>query len=162
RGRTRVRNTERRGGAIADVEGRVVLDGRATLQASGYSAERYSLEYTAQTLLGEGKTLRKVSDKVAEIRRLYQDDPNSLAAYNSKDCVLVQRIFEKQDLVGFVLERQQLTGLAMERIGGSVAAFDHLYLPRLHRKGRVGRTIDSDTDGAASPGGYVMEAAPGL
>ncbi len=162
RGRTSVRKTARRGGMIADVEGRVVLDGRPTLQASGYYAERYSLEYTAQTLLGEGKTIRKVDDKAAEIMRLYREAPDELAVYNLKDCVLVQRIFAKQDLLGFVLERQQLTGLALDRIGGSVAAFDHLYLPRLHRRGRVAPTIDNDADGADSPGGYVMDSVPGL
>ncbi|MFP4596831.1 MAG: DNA polymerase II [Persicimonas sp.] len=162
RGRTRVRKTARRGGMIADVDGRVVLDGRPTLQASGYYAERYSLEYTAQNLLGEGKTLDKVDDKAAEIMRLYRDEPDQLAIYNLKDCVLVQRIFAKQDLLGFVLERQQLTGLALDRLGGSVAAFDHLYLPRLHRRGRVAPTIDNDADGANSPGGFVMDSKPGL
>jgi len=162
RGRTSTRTTGRRGGLFADVEGRVVLDGRPTLQASGYFAESYSLESISRTLLGEGKTLKKVADKAAEIMRLYRDEPDELAIYNLQDCVLVQRIFEKQDLLGFVLERQQLTGLAMDRVGGSVAAFDYLYLPRLHRKGRVGRTIDSDEEFEASPGGYVMDSQPGL
>jgi DNA polymerase-2 len=162
RGRTSVRETQRRGGLIAEVEGRVVLDGRPTLQASGYYAERYSLEYTSQTLLGEGKTIRKVADKGAEIMRLYHDEPEQLAEYNLKDCVLVQRIFDKQDLLGFVLERQQLTGLSMDRLGGSVAAFDYLYLPRLHRRGRVAPTTDYDAEGADSPGGYVMDSIPGL
>jgi DNA polymerase-2 len=162
RGRTSVRETQRAGGMIADVEGRVVLDGRPTLQASGYYAERYSLEYTSQNLLGEGKTIRKVEDKAAEIMRLYHDEPDQLAVYNLKDCVLVQRIFEKQDLLGFVLERQQLTGLSMDRLGGSVAAFDYLYLPRLHRRGRVAKTIDYDQDGVDSPGGFVMDSIPGL
>lgn len=162
RGHTSVRKTARRGGMIADVEGRVVLDGRPTLQASGYYAERYSLEYTAQNLLGDGKTIQKVGDKAAEIMRLYRDEPDQLAKYNLKDCELVQRIFDKQDLLGFVLERQQLTGLSLDRIGGSVAAFDHLYLPRLHRRGRVAPTIDNNADGADSPGGYVMDSIPGL
>lgn len=162
RGRTSVRTTGRRSGMLADVEGRLVLDGRPTLQASGYYAERYSLEYTSQTLLGEGKTIQKVDDKAAEIMRLYREEPDKLAEYNLKDCVLVKRIFEKQDLLGFVLERQQLTGLAMDRIGGSVAAFDYVYLPRLHRRGRVAKTINSDIDGETSPGGYVMDSRPGL
>ncbi len=162
RGRTSVRSTGRRSGMLAEVEGRMVLDGGPTLRASGYYAERYSLEYTSQTLLGEGKTIRKVEDKAAEIMRLYREETDKLAEYNLKDCVLVKRIFEKQDLVGFVLERQQLTGLAMDRIGGSVAAFDYLYLPRLHRRGRVAKTIDSEIDGETSPGGYVMDSRPGL
>ena len=162
RGKTSVRSTQRRGGMIADIEGRVVLDGRQTLQASGYYAERYSLEYTSQHLLQEGKTLKKVDDKAAEILRLYHEAPDELAIYNLKDCQLVTQIFEKQDLLGFVLERQELTGLSLERFGGSVAAFDHTYLPRLHRRGRVARSVDNNATGADSPGGFVMDSVPGL
>ena len=152
RGRTRVRETKRAGGRTADVEGRVVLDGGPTLRASGYYAERYSLEYTSQALLGEGKTIDGGQDKGAEIMRLYREAPEKLAEYNLKDCVLVKRIFEKQDLVGFVLERQELTGLSLDRLGGSVAAFDHLYLPRLHRKGLVAPSVDNEASGGRQPG----------
>jgi DNA polymerase-2 len=162
RGRTTVRDSRMAGGMMADVEGRLVLDGRRTLQASGYYAERYSLEYTSQTLLGEGKAIEKTVDPAAEIVRMHREEPDALAQYNLQDCVLVDRIFKKQDLIGFVVERQQLTGLAMDRIGGSVAAFDYLYLPRLHRKGVVAGTIDSRIPAEPSPGGWVMEALPGL
>ena len=31
----------------------------------------------------------------------------------------------------------------MDRQGGSVAAFDHLYLPRIHRRGVVAHDVDS-------------------
>ncbi len=161
-GRTSVRDSRMRGGMMADVEGRIVLDGRRTLQASGYYAERYGLEYTARTLLGEGKHIQKTDDPAAEIMRMHREEPESLADYNLQDCVLVDRIFKKQDLIGFVTERQQLTGLALDRIGGSVAAFDYLYLPRFHRKGYVARTIDSRIPAEASPGGWVMDAKPGL
>jgi DNA polymerase-2 len=164
-GRTDVRESRAR--SIAYVDGRMVLDGISTLRSSGYMSPSFSLQDISQALLGEGKAIAAPTpgteaDPAAEIMRMYREDPSALAVYNLQDCVLVEQIFEKQDLVGFVLERQALTGLAMDRQGGSVAAFDYLYLPRLHRQGRVARTIDSDSPGAASPGGYVLAATPGL
>lgn len=164
-GRTDVRAS--RGRPVAYIEGRMVLDGISTLRSSGYASPSYSLQDIAQTLLGEGKAIATPGagvpvDPVAEILRMHREEPSALAKYNLTDCVLVDSIFDKQDLQGFVVERQALTGLALDRQGGSVAAFDYLYLPRLHRRGRVARTIDSSAPGVASPGGYVLAATPGL
>jgi DNA polymerase-2 len=49
----------------------------------------------------------------------------------------------------------------MDRIGGSAQAFDHLYLPRLHRAGWVAPAFASGLAGD-SPGGFVMDSRPGL
>ncbi len=146
---------------VARVGGRVVLDGIATLRAATYSFESFRLEDVAQTVLGRGKRIEHDGDAVAEIQRRYAEDKEALAAYNLEDCRLVLEIFEEADLVGFAKQRQALTGLPMDRQGGSVAAFDNLYLPRLHRRGYVAY----DTGGrafAASPGGWVMDSVPGL
>ncbi len=43
-----------------------------------------------------------------------------------------------------------------------MAAFDNLYLPRLHRCGRVAPDIDDVRSGPGSPGGYVLDSKPGL
>ena len=86
----------------------------------------------------------------------------TLAAYNLEDCRLVLDICEKTDLVGFAVERQRLTGLALDRQGGSVAAFDHLYLPRLHRHGHVAPDVGRSDESVASPGGHVLESEPGI
>ena len=45
-------------------------------------------------------------------------------------------------------------------MGGSVASFDNLYLPRLHRSGYVAPNASSDH--TASPGGFVLDSVPGL
>lgn len=50
----------------------------------------------------------------------------------------------------------------MDRTGGSVAAFDNLYLPRLHRKGFTAPNIGDYGNGNTAPGGYVMSSRPGL
>jgi len=147
--------------SIARVPGRVVLDGIATLKSATHRFDRFTLEHVAHELLGRGKKIAKDVDPVAEIRRMHAEDVDALAAYNLEDCRLVLDIFARADLVGFAMERARLTGLPMDRQGGSVAAFDHLYLPRLHRRGCVAPDV-GDVSAAPSPGGHVLDSAPGL
>src|SRR5205085_8057426 len=75
---------------------------------------------------------------------------------------LVLDIFAKTDLLRFAMERARLTGLPMDRGGGSVAAFDHVYLPRIHRRGVVAPDVGVDVDVVPSPGGHVLDSTPGL
>ncbi len=49
------------------------------------------------------------------------------------------RIFHKTEIMPFLLERATVNGLPADRHGGSVAAFSHLYFPRMHRLGYVRR-----------------------
>ena len=150
--------------SIARLPGRVVLDGIATLKSATYTFERFTLEHVSRELLGRGKkiALTRTSDPVAEIRRMHAEDVDGLAEYNLEDCRLVLDIFDKADLLGFAMERARLTGLPMDRQGGSVAAFDHLYLPRIHRRGIVARDVGVDVEPVASPGGHVLDSSPGL
>lgn len=144
------------------VPGRVVLDGIDTLKAATWNFESFSLESVAQELLGRGKLIHDVDQRGAEITRLFQQDKPALARYNLEDCVLVTDIFAKADLLAFALERSRLTGLPLDKVGGSVAAFENLYLPRLHRAGYVAPNIGDVESDIAAPGGYVMESRPGL
>ncbi len=149
------------------VPGRVVLDGVDTLKAATYNFESFSLEYVSNQLLGRGKLIdsRDQADpfyKAREIRRQFNEDKPALARYNLEDCQLVLDIFAATDLLDFAIERAALTGLEMDRSGGSVAAFDNLYLPRLHRKGYIAPNIGDYQGELSAPGGYVMDSLPGL
>ncbi|MCB9594496.1 MAG: DNA polymerase II [Sandaracinaceae bacterium] len=148
--------------AVAIVPGRVVLDGIATMRAATWSFERWSLEHVAQKLLGRGKAIEKTGDKLQEILRMYRDELPKLIEYNLEDCRLVRDIFREARVLEFAIERQRLTGLTMDRRAGAVAAFDYLYLPRLHQRGRVAPTTEHKSDALASPGGFVMGSDPGL
>ena len=148
--------------SIARVPGRVVLDGIATLKSATYSFDRFTLEHVGRELLGRGKKIAPTSDPIAEIRRMHAEDTRRLAEYNLEDCRLVLDIFAKADLLGFAMERARLTGLPMDRQGGSVAAFDHLYLPRIHRRGVVAPDVGVDVEAVPSPGGHVLDSSPGL
>ncbi|HEY8077180.1 MAG TPA: DNA polymerase II [Labilithrix sp.] len=148
--------------SIARVPGRVVLDGIATLKSATHAFERFTLEHVAQELLGRGKKIDATLDPIEEIRRMHREDVARLAAYNLEDCRLVLAIFDAADLVRFAMERSRLTGLAMDRPGGSVAAFDYLYLPRIHRRGVVAPDVGVMSDVTPSPGGHVLDSVPGL
>ena len=147
--------------SVARIPGRVALDGIATLRSATYALERFTLEHVSQELLGRGKKIAATSDPMGEILRMHREDPEMLAVYNLEDCRLVLEIFEKAALLAFAMERAKLTGLSLDRQGGSVAAFDYLYLPRLHRRGVIAPDV-YDGPGEASPGGHVLDSTPGL
>jgi len=149
------------------IPGRVVLDGIDTLKSATWQFPSFSLENVSNELLNRGKLIHQQDNldplyKAKEIKRQFYEDKPALAKYNLEDCQLVLDIFKKADLIHFAIERARLTGLEMDRVGGSVAAFDNLYLPRLHRKGFVAPNIGDYGNGNTAPGGYVMDSRPGL
>lgn len=153
------------GTAQARVPGRVIMDGIESLRAAFYNFENFSLDHVAAQLLGRGKLIAEPASghRGEEIRRLYREDPAALARYNLEDCRLAADIFRHTKLVDFAVERAASTGLALGRAGGSVAAFDFLYLPRLHRRGYVAPDpAAAAAGGLSSPGGYVLDSTPGL
>jgi DNA polymerase-2 len=149
------------------IPGRVVLDGIDVLKSATWSFSSFSLESVGRELLGRGKLIESGEKKdpmfkPKEIKRQFEQDKHALAAYNLEDCQLVWDIFGKTDLINFSIERARLTGLEMDKVGGSVAAFENLYLPRLHRKGFVAPNIGDYQGDLSAPGGYVMDSQPGL
>ncbi|HZW20772.1 DNA polymerase II [Noviherbaspirillum sp.] len=146
---------------FAAAAGRLIIDGIEALRSATWNFPSFSLEQVAQTLLGEGKAIDNPYDRMAEIERRFHEDKPALARYNLKDCELVTRIFAKTELMAFLLERASVTGLAADRSGGSVAAFEHLYMPMMHRQGYVAPNL-GDVEGENSPGGFVMDSRSGL
>jgi DNA polymerase-2 len=148
----------------ARIPGRAALDGINMARSAFLQTEDFALATVAEKVLGRTKLIEKSGrEKVAEITHLFQTDKTSLADYNLEDARLVYEIFEKMNLTQLAVRRSQLTGLALDRVGGSVAAFDFLYLPLLHRRGYVADTHSqpvSLTDSA--PGGLVLESTPGF
>lgn len=146
---------------FAAAEGRLIIDGIDALKAATWNFSSFSLEFVAQALLGEGKAINTPYDRMDEINRRFAHDKPALAHYNIQDCILVHRIFEKTDLMAFLQERSTVTGLPVDRMGGSVAAFSHLYIPRLHRLGFVAPNL-AEQKLQLNPGGFVMDSQPGL
>jgi DNA polymerase-2 len=146
---------------FVSMPGRVVVDGIDALKSAAYQFDNFSLENVAQTLLGKGKKTQDVDNRLAQIEHDFKHNKVKLAKYNLQDCQLVLEVFEHTKVMDFLTLRSQLTGLELDRMGGSVAAFINLYLPKLHRAGYIAPNRPKD-GGLASPGGYVMSSKPGL
>ena len=146
----------------ASITGRVVVDGIHLLRGSFVKMEHYSLDFVAREILGEGKTLS--GDRAQTILDHYLHDRARLVEYNLTDARLVLEILNRLKLIELAVERSLLTGLPIDRIAGSVAAFDFLYLSQLHRRSIVAPSVGAGGSASAGsdPGGYVIQPEPGL
>ncbi|MEE8584018.1 MAG: 3'-5' exonuclease, partial [Acidobacteriota bacterium] len=146
----------------ASLPGRVVLDGIELLRTSFLRYDSYALDFVARRVLGQGKTLRG-EGRAEEILQSYHNDLERFVEYNLNDARLVLDILQKLNLVELAVERSLLTGLPVNRVSGSIASFDFLYLSQLHKKGIVAPSVGSGPDDdAANLGGHVMEPQVGL
>lgn len=157
-----IRRRQKSGLMAIDISGRAVLDGPPMLRSIFYSFVDYSLETVSQTLLNRGKQLSTEVDKIREIDRMFAEDKVALAAYNLEDCVLVTEIFQKLGLIELQIRRSQITGLLLKDVGISTAEFDHIYLPRLHRRGFVAPNKSDVQQMEHTAGGYVMDPVIGI
>lgn len=148
------------------VPGRCIIDGIEMLRQAEYKFESFALDNVAAELLGRRKLITgeaKVYESYDhEIEYLFDNDKPALAAYNLEDCILVWDIFKHTELMDFAIQRSSLTGLLLDRMGGSVAGFENLYLPLLHRNGYVAPNYGEGFSDIKSPGGFVMDSRPGL
>ncbi len=113
----------------------MVLDGIDILKTATYHFRSWSLESVSQELLGEGKDIHNVHDRMDEINRMFKFDKPSLAKYNLQDCVLVNRIFEHTHLLDFAIERSRLTGYLNPIVLVALSPLLNLYMPQIHRAG---------------------------
>lgn len=148
------------------VPGRCIIDGIEMLRQAQYQFESFALDAVAEELLGRHKLITGEAKVFPgydhEIEYLFDHDKPALAAYNLEDCILVSDIVAKTELIDFAIQRSSLTGLLLDRMGGSVAAFENLYLPLLHRNGYVAPNYGEGFSEIKSPGGFVMDSCPGL
>jgi DNA polymerase-2 len=149
------------GSYFAYIPGRIVIDGPTTLRNSFYSFEDYRLDTVAQELLGKGKLITS-EDKISEIDRMFQEDKTSLCEYNLNDAVLVTEIFSKTGIIDLLVKRAQISGLLLDQLGMMTAAFDHFYLPKIHRAELVASNVGDVEISEHSAGGYVIEPEPGI
>jgi len=164
-----------RGGVTASIPGRLVLDGPKLLRGAFVRMESYGLDAVAREVLGEGKTAvaeggggGEGGGRAEEILRMFEHDRARLVEYNLNDARLAAAILDKMQLVELAVERSLLTGLPPDRVAGSIAAFDLLYLTELGRRGVVAPTVRLAAERAAAAGGeptgggHVLEPEPGL
>jgi DNA polymerase-2 len=148
------------------VPGRCIIDGIEMLRQAQYNFDSFALDAVAEELLDRNKLISGAAKVYEgydhEIEYLFDQDKPALAAYNLEDCILVWDIFQQTELMDFAIQRSSLTGLLLDRMGGSVAGFENLYLPLLHRNGYVAPNYNEGFSDIKSPGGFVMDSRPGL
>jgi DNA polymerase-2 len=147
--------------ARAIVPGRVVLDGLALVR-DALRLDDYRLGVVATELIGRGKKIADVGDPVAEIVRMYREDPAALVEYNREDARLVLDILAHEGLIALAVERSLLSGMQLDRVGASIASFDLLYLPELRRRGFAAPSVSAEREDALVQGGAVLDSVPGM
>lgn len=160
----RVYHTHEGKKTTVSIAGRVVIDVPMMLRVYYHPFEEYSLNFIASSVLGKVKDITvSGKDKIKQIDTMFQYDKKMLAAYNLKDAVLTKEIFAVTECLSNAIERTKKSGQLLNRTGGSIAIFDYLYLPMLHRSGYVAHdSADIDQSDVLLPGGLVLEPKAGL
>jgi len=158
----------------ADIPGRLALDAMQLIQdpfiqeapsIKNANFESYTLESVSQEILGRGKLI-KGDDRCEEIESLYKTNTinslQKLSDYNLMDCELAYKILEKTQMIDLATERSQLTGMQLDRVTGSIANFDSLYIREAHKRGIVNPTTRFGNKEEKLKGGYVYSSNPGI
>ncbi len=153
------------GSGQVSIPGRLVLDGVDLLRGAFVRMHDYSLDAVAHKVLGEGKALAgDAHDRLGEILDNYARNLEAFARYARTDARLALSIVERLNLVNLAIARSRLTGMPPDRVAGSIASFDFLYLAELHKRKIVAPSVrGSDARvHAAQAGGHVLEPVTGL
>lgn len=149
--------------STANIAGRMALDGIQLLRTSFIRLRDYKLQTAAEQILGESKLdLFKNVNKGQEIERLFKEEPQKLVNYNLIDSELVIKILDKKGLIDLTVQRSLLTGMQLDRVKGSIASLDNLYLRETMKQGYVCRTGKYQERSARIKGGFVKESIPGI
>jgi len=146
---------------IADLKGRLVIDGPPLLRGASIRFSDWKLETVAQRVLGRGKSISDVG-KLAEIELRFRENKKALALYNLNDAILVTDIFEKTEVLKLMTARSLITGLPPDQVHRSIATFDRFFLPRLHRKRYVAPNHSDVRAEEPTPGAMVFSGGFGL
>ena len=157
-----------------DIPGRQVLDGMSLIRdpflketpaIKNADFDSLTLENVSQAIIGKTKLI-KGRDRHKEIEALYnskiEKDQQKLVDYNILDCQLVYEILEETKIIDLALQRSLLTGMPLDRITGSIAAFDSLYIREANSRDIVSPSMDYKQKEERITGGYVKSAVPGI
>jgi DNA polymerase II len=145
----------------AQCPGRIVFDGIALLRLSFISYPDYKLDTVAGKVLGEHK-LELPSGFWDEFPTLVRDNPQLVVEYNLMDSMLVIGIIKKLRLIDLIVEKALLTGMQLDRVRGSVASLDSLYIRRARKRGYVCPNSSFAEREAAMKGAFVMQPKAGI
>ncbi len=150
------------GRTTAVVPGRQAVDAMRIARMSGTRFEDQSLDTVAAAVLGTGKTVSlKGEEKLAELDRLYSQEPKAFCEYCQKDSELVLAILDKTGLGELTIRRASLTGVSLDLAWTSIPPFERIYHLELAARGILPPHRNSaPVSGAA--GGMVLEPHAGV
>jgi len=142
------------------ISGRIIIDGlqayRHFRQISNQGrAEKYSLEFTAQDVLGIGKI-----PHTENFHEMWVDKPNELLEYNLRDAELVIDIIEKLEIIDFFNYIRAKSMSQMSQIYMTTALVDGFLLNYAHDKYVLPSKDKQNSDKYG--GAFVFPPKPGL
>ena len=147
--------------STAYVTGRACLDGMHLLRNSFIDLQDYKLETASQKVLGYGKLLTG-SGRGYKIQEYYEKDQQKLVNYNLRDAELVYELLYKSKVLELNIKKSIITGLPLERVNGSIAALDFLYIKEAMSRRVVCPTLSYKGMEIRTTGGYVKDPIPGI
>jgi DNA polymerase-2 len=162
---------DRRSSAAILVPGRQVLDALRVIRAGSWGRagglddgfSDFTLETVSQKVLGKGKLVHASGEeKIAQLDRLYGEDPKRFGEYCYRDAELVLRILAKTGLFRLTLERAVLTGVSLDKAWTSVVSFERIYGMELRRGGIAPPHRERGVNVSGAAGGTVLDPRPGL
>ena len=150
------------GRTSAVVPGRQAVDAMRVARMSGTRFEDQSLDTVASAVLGSGKTVvLKGEEKLAELDRLYTEQPKVFCEYCKNDAELVLAILDKTGLGELTVRRAALTGVQLDMAWTSIPPFERIYGLELAARGILPPPKNhGPVSGAA--GGMVLDPQAGL
>ena len=142
------------------IRGRIIMDGLESYihfrkMSNQGRAEKYTLEFTAQSVLGIGKL-----EHEENFHDMWINDPNKLLDYNFRDAELVIKILDKLEIIEFFNYIRAKSFANLSQISRTTALVDGLLLRKCHNKWVLPSKNKRDTDKYG--GAHVFSPTPGL
>ncbi len=144
-----------------NLSGRIVFDGISLLKQAFLSYQDYKLDTVAKEVLGERK-VELEQDFWDRFPEIVKNDPAKVVKYNLKDSQLVLDILDKLKLIDLMVKKSLITGMQLDRVKGSVASLDSLYIRNARKNGYICPNSSFGEREERIKGAYVMDPKPGI
>jgi len=145
----------------ATIAGRIVFDGISLLKQSFLTFRDYKLNTVAEAVLGR-KKVELPADFWDKFTDIVKNTPEIVVKYNLRDSQLVLDILKEKKLIELMIKKSLITGLQLDRVRGSVAALDSLYIRETKKRGFVCPNSSFGERTERIKGAYVMNPKPGI
>jgi DNA polymerase II len=147
--------------SYVDIEGRICFDGISLLKQAFISFQDYKLDTVAFEVLGENK-VELEEDFWENFTTIIKKNPKLVAEYNLKDSKLCYDIIKNKKLIELMIKKSLITGMHLDRVKGSVASLDSLYIRKAKKQGYVCPNSSYSDREERIKGAFVMDPKPGI